>query len=276
MAFLTKEFKSFLKNKKERFQKLRFGSSSKIKPHAKVKNFDKKFEKKNSMEVQCFKCHGFGHMANACPNKAPAKAKKAMEVTIDNSDSSSNTSESSDEEKEEMKAMTATLSQIFRNADTSSEHEESDEEIGPKELCANLLKKSTNLSKENKVLNEKLTFMQTEWDEAMIKLQESSNKTKQLEEEISRLLIKINSLELDHEKALDEIKSLNSILAVTKRDLVLSNYLLDKFNRGSKFISNLLNAAKTANDEKGLGYDATMSSNSPQWIKFVNAKEQHT
>ncbi|OVA11917.1 hypothetical protein BVC80_6589g1 [Macleaya cordata] len=94
-----------------------------------------------------------------------------------------------------MKAMTATLSQIFRNTDTSSEHEESDEEIDPEKLCANLLKKSTDLSNENKVQNEKLTFMQTERDEAMIKLQESSNKTKQLEEEISWLLIKINSLE---------------------------------------------------------------------------------
>ncbi|OVA15325.1 zinc finger protein [Macleaya cordata] len=212
MALLTRQFKSFLKNKKEKFQKPRFGSSSKIRPHDKVKNFDKKFEKKNSGEVQCFKCHGFGHMANECPNKAPAKAKKAMKVTLDDSDSSSNTSDTSDEETEEMKAMTATLSQIFKNADTSSDHEESDEEIDPEELCANLLKKSLDLSKENKVLDGKLSFIQTERDEAMIKLQESSNKTMQLEEEISRLLIKINSLELDHEKALDEIKSLNSTL----------------------------------------------------------------
>ncbi|OVA03852.1 hypothetical protein BVC80_1227g25 [Macleaya cordata] len=198
-----------------------------------------------------------------------------MKVTLDDSDSSSNTSDTSDEETEEMKAMTATLSQIFKNADTSSDHEESDEEIDPEELCANLLKKSLDLSKENKVLDGKLSFIQTERDEAMIKLQESSNKTMQLEEEISRLLIKINSLELDHEKALDEIKSLNSTLDVTKRDLVLSNNLLDKFNHGSNFISNLLNAAKTANDKKGLGYDAATCSNSPQGTKFVKAKEQH-
>ncbi|OVA04798.1 hypothetical protein BVC80_8523g6 [Macleaya cordata] len=175
-----------------------------------------------------------------------------MKVTLDDSDSSSNTSESSDEEKEEMKAITATLSQIFRNVDTSSEHEESDEEINPEELCANLLKKSMDLSKENEVLNEKLTFIQTERDETMIKLQESSIKIKQLEEEISKLLIKINSLELDHEKALDEIKSLDCTLAATKRDLISSNDLLDKFNHGSNFISNLLKAAKTANDKKGL------------------------
>ncbi|OVA08142.1 hypothetical protein BVC80_1723g6 [Macleaya cordata] len=193
-----------------------------------------------------------------------------MKVTLDDSDSSSNTSETSDEEKEEMKAMTATLSQIFKNADTSSEHEESNEEIDPEELCANLLKKSMDLSKENKVLNEKLTFMQTERDGARIKLQENSNKITQLEEEISRLLIKINSLELDHEKTLD-----NFTLAITKRDLILLNDLLDKFNHGSSFISNLLNAVKTTNDKKGLGYDATTSSNLPQGIKFVKAKEQH-
>ncbi|OVA07852.1 hypothetical protein BVC80_7805g3 [Macleaya cordata] len=71
-----------------------------------------------------------------------------MKVTLDDSDSFSNTSDSSNEEMEKMKAMTATLSQIFKNADTFSEHEESDEEMDPEELCANLLKKSMELSKE--------------------------------------------------------------------------------------------------------------------------------
>ncbi|OVA11848.1 hypothetical protein BVC80_8021g1 [Macleaya cordata] len=126
-----------------------------------------------------------------------------MKVTLDDSDSSSNTSDSSNEKMEEMKAMTATLSLKYSKMLT---------------LLVNM-RKSKELSKENKVLDGKLTFMQTERDEAIIKLQESSNKIMQLEEEISRLLIKINSLELDHEKALDEIKSLNSTLDVTKRDL---------------------------------------------------------
>ncbi|OVA12008.1 hypothetical protein BVC80_7743g6 [Macleaya cordata] len=174
-----------------------------------------------------------------------------------------------------MKAMSATLFQVFKNAESSSEHLESDEEVNPEELCANLLKKSMDLSKENKMLNEKISFMQTEQDEAMNKLQESSININQLEEEISRLLAKIDSLELDHGEALDKIKSLNSTLATTKRDLILSNDLLDKFNHGSNFISNLLNAAKTANDKKGLGYNATTSSNPPQETKFVKAKEQH-
>ncbi|OVA03100.1 hypothetical protein BVC80_8857g13 [Macleaya cordata] len=198
-----------------------------------------------------------------------------MKVTLDDSDSSSDTSESSDEEKDEMKAMTATLSQVFKNANSSSEYEESDEEVDSEELCANLLKKSMDLSKENKMLNEKISFMQTEQDKAMNKLQESSIKTNQLEEEISRLLAKIDSLELDHGEALDKIKSLDSTLATTKRDLILSNDLLDKFSHGSNFISNLFNAAKTANDKRGLGYDATTSSNPPQGTKFVKAKEQH-
>ncbi|OVA05909.1 hypothetical protein BVC80_1705g16 [Macleaya cordata] len=234
MALLTSQFKTFLKNKKEKFQKPRFGLSSKIRPYEKFKNFEKKFEKKNSTEVQYFKCHGFGHMANECPNEAPVKANKAMKVTLDNSDSSSNTSETSDEEiKEEMNAMTVTLSQILKNAYTSNEHEESDEEIDPKELCANHLKKCLDSSKDNKVMNEKLIFIQAERDEAMINLQESSIKTKQLEEEISRLLAKINSLKLDLREALDKIKSLDSTLASTKRDLISSNDLLDKFNHGS-------------------------------------------
>ncbi|OVA11916.1 hypothetical protein BVC80_7561g5 [Macleaya cordata] len=199
-----------------------------------------------------------------------------MKATLDDSDSSSDTSITSDEQiKEEMNAMIATLSQIFKNADTSNEHEESDEEIDPEELCDNLLKKCMDSSKDKKVLNEKLTFIQTERDEAMIKLQKSSIKTKQLEKEISKLLTKINSLELDLREALDKIKSFDSTLASTKRDLILSNDLLDKFNHCSNFISNLLNAAKTAKDKKGLGYDATTSSNSLQGTKFVKAKEQH-
>ncbi|OVA05069.1 hypothetical protein BVC80_1211g148 [Macleaya cordata] len=83
-----------------------------------------------------------------------------MIVTLDVSDSSSNTSKSSDEEKDEMKAMTATLSQVFKNADSSNEYKESDEEVDLEELCANLFKKSMDLSKENKMLNEKISFMQ--------------------------------------------------------------------------------------------------------------------
>ncbi|OVA05611.1 zinc finger protein [Macleaya cordata] len=162
MALLTSQFKTFLNNKKEKFQKPRFGSSSKIRPHDKFKNIDKKFEKKNSIEIQCVKCHGFGHMANECPNKALAKAKKAMKVTLDDSDSSSNTNETSDEIKKKMNAVTATFSQILKNTDTSSEHEESDEEIDPEELYANLLKKCIDSSKDNKVMNEKLTFIQAE------------------------------------------------------------------------------------------------------------------
>ncbi|OVA07248.1 hypothetical protein BVC80_8507g5 [Macleaya cordata] len=199
-----------------------------------------------------------------------------MKVTLDDSDSSSNSSGTSDEEKDEMKAMTATLSQVFKNADSSSEYEESDEEVDPEELYANLLKKSMDLSKENKMLNEKISFKQTEQDKAMNKLQESFIKTNQLEEEISRLFAKIDSLKLDHHReVLDKIKSLDSTLATTKRDLILSNDLLDKFNHGSNFISNLLNAAKTANDKRGLGYDATTSSDPPQGTKFVKANEKH-
>ncbi|OVA09283.1 hypothetical protein BVC80_8353g3 [Macleaya cordata] len=140
-----------------------------------------------------------------------------MKVTLDDSDSSSNASESTDEEnKEKMKAMTTTLSQVFKDAASFSDKKVSDEEIDPEELCAKLLKKSVDLSKENKGLNEKLLLIQSEKDEVMFKLQESFNNIKQLEEEISRLVTTINSLELDYGKALDKIKSIETILDITK------------------------------------------------------------
>eukprot|EP00268_Persea_americana_P013198 TRINITY_DN15759_c1_g1_i4.p1 TRINITY_DN15759_c1_g1~~TRINITY_DN15759_c1_g1_i4.p1 ORF type:complete len:114 (+),score=38.16 TRINITY_DN15759_c1_g1_i4:31-372(+) len=75
-----------------------------------LKILENSVKKKSSMGIQCFDCHGYGHIASDCANKKPKK--KAFNLTWDNDTSEEedkkSESEKPDASKEKFMAFMAT------------------------------------------------------------------------------------------------------------------------------------------------------------------------
>ena len=93
VAFLTKNFRRFLKFKKDgkSFEKGKFSNFKKDK-----KDFKKKDSKDSSPSqvVTCYECNGHGHVKKECPTYLKAKG-RALATTLSDSDSSNSNSEES-------------------------------------------------------------------------------------------------------------------------------------------------------------------------------------
>ena len=99
IAYLTKNFKNFLKNNNRRARDKNTAEPRNFRKNdpTKVNNTDKPREKvgqssNNSMGPQCFGCQEYGHMKSECPTYLKSKG-KAMAITLSDGEVSNDESE---------------------------------------------------------------------------------------------------------------------------------------------------------------------------------------
>ena len=130
VSLLTKRFEKYLKYKAEKIDR-KLGT----------KGCDS-----SSEEVECFICHGFGHVARDCPNKKPMKQKHDTKLVFDNSSSDSDSQPSDNENDSGIKCLMAPVTEykclsprdIVMNSESSDDEYSDDSEVSfPKILEQN-------------------------------------------------------------------------------------------------------------------------------------------
>ncbi|OVA05562.1 zinc finger protein [Macleaya cordata] len=285
IALLSRQFKKYLKKKGgfQKFDKYNH-SSSKYKPHENFKSFDKKFEKKKSDEIQCYKCRGFGHMASSCANKGSSnhqKGKKAMNVTFDDSSSESESSQESEGEvKQNFVAFTASLLSPQEQGEdeedisnhSSSGDDMSEEDFQEELLFSRILENSKSLTKKNKELLMKVTSLEVEKKDLILQMNEYPKKAIEDSEILKGKEKEIKILKNDLGMAHERITSLLNEMKMVKEELCKSEEMLMKFNHGSNNLMSMMSGAKYSGDRKGLGFDNCKGASTSTSTTFVKAK----
>ncbi|KAF6134900.1 hypothetical protein GIB67_002301 [Kingdonia uniflora] len=256
----------------------------KPRPHDRVKTYNWQTNSDTDLnQVECFKCHKFGHYAHSCPSKKSGINHKAMNicVTWDDSDDEHGNNEIHSQvvDNENFIAYLAFLTcgnsnfDVFEleNSDENQSNQEQDEFDDPtlKDLYAQTLAKCMKLGKRNKVLKDQVDTLTCE---LQTKTECTSHEIEVLENEKQCLSDKVVFLEKEVNDVKEKMKSTLDKLRLAKLYIVLSQQKLEKFCHGAKNIDKMLCMGKTDSDKRGLGYDEPLpSTKTPQIIKFVKA-----
>ena len=291
LSLLTQQFKKYMRYKKKKFE--RKGKEYSSKPHDDIKPYKKtgRFDKEDQDEVQCFKCQGFGHLANVCPSKKPVKRIQAMKATLDDTSSDSESS-NSDNENSELNAFIATLNETEETVESENSEDEDDDVLEDdfisKERFSKVLENSKALYEENKVLLDKVLDLQEKISEYVrvekdfkkeisdLKKEIGNRKAheKVLDGEVSKRYFESKSYKKDLEAKIKEIESVRKELDSTKAGLSSTLTLLKKFEVGSSKLSTILNIGQLSGDRSGLGYKPHLMNDQKQAsTEFVKATE---
>ena len=224
-------------------------------------------KKKSSKGIQCFECHGYGHIASDCATKKVKK--KAFNLTWDDDtsekDDKKSESEKTEASKERLMTFMATsvsaTPPISSDDGTDQDVSESDTEHDWKAKCQLLFAKSMKILKMNgkvatswKESEEQNISLKVELSDAFTKVSHLEAKNNKLADNLTAKAQKCDLLDHDLKALNAENTDLQGRLKMVLSELDTSEASQNRMNTGSKKLNAILCSQKAKTDMHGIGY----------------------
>ncbi|XP_065638107.1 uncharacterized protein LOC136071124 [Quercus suber] len=273
VAYLAKNFRKFLKFKKDRksFEKGKFSNFKKDK-----KDFKKKDSKDSSpcQAVTCYECEGHGQVKKECPTYLKAMG-KVFATTLSNYDLSNLDSEESCDGEGNYSASMA-IAPVDSLEDLRALVEEFGEHTETESLGAG--KKSDNDNKE--CIYEGAKRLQESYNSLLEKTREYARvakvairKMKKAKQDYKSVLVRYKEKKCKVEAMNEELTNAYSRIKFLELEVIQANVKVERV--ASKKLNEVLAYQKPSSDKSGLGYtgESSSSTNVFKEMKFVKAKE---